>query len=63
MGNVETVGELLRRGKAAVQRAGVPDPGVDVEWLVAFVLKVKRMELVLHRNRRLRDEEQRRVDE
>ena len=63
MGNVETVGELLRRGKAALQRAGVPDPGVDVEWLVAFVLKVKRLELVLHRNRRLSDEEQRRVDE
>jgi len=40
-----TVREALAEATAALERAGVPSPGVDAEWLLAHVLGVRRSEL------------------
>ena len=40
-----TVREALAEATAELERAGVPSPGVDAEWLLAHVLGVRRSEL------------------
>ncbi|MFL5931739.1 MAG: peptide chain release factor N(5)-glutamine methyltransferase [Gaiellaceae bacterium] len=40
-----TAREALREATATLQRAGVPSPDVDAEWLLAHVLGLRRSEL------------------
>jgi release factor glutamine methyltransferase len=40
-----TIREAVREGAATLERAGVPTPEVDAEWLLAHVLGVRRSEL------------------
>jgi release factor glutamine methyltransferase len=40
-----TAREALREATATLERAGVPSPEVDAEWLLAHVLGVRRSEL------------------
>jgi release factor glutamine methyltransferase len=58
-----TVADALRDAAQLLGAAGVPDPEVDAEWLLAHVLTCSRAELALARGRDLTDAERARADE
>jgi release factor glutamine methyltransferase len=58
-----TLGEALRDAAARLAAAGVPEAGVDAEWLLAHALECSRAELAVERARELTDGERRSVDE
>jgi release factor glutamine methyltransferase len=55
--------DLLSSATEEFERAGVPSPGVDAEWLLAHVLGISRTELHADGKRPLDDEQRRRFQE
>jgi release factor glutamine methyltransferase len=50
--------ELLASGTAELERAGVPSPGVDTEWLLAHALGIGRTDLYANSDEAADDREQ-----
>ena len=53
-----TVREALRMAAARLTAAGVPDPKLDAEYLLAETLRLGRLELLLNKQRALTAAEQ-----
>ncbi len=57
----ETLNTFLDQASQRLQLANLPEPRVDVEWLAEHVLGIPRLELGLHRERPLSDDERERL--